>query len=83
MTTIHLELPDSVLLATGQSPEEFAHEAKLLLALKLFEAGRISSGRAAELSGLPRADFLFRAGRKGVPVADLDEEELDREFTNA
>jgi predicted HTH domain antitoxin len=83
MTTIHLELPDSVLLATGQSPEELAQEAKLLLALKLFEDGRISSGRAAELSGLPRVDFLFRAGRMKVPVSDLDEEELEREFTNA
>lgn len=83
MTTIHLEVPDSVLLATGHSPEELAHEAKLLLALKLFEVGRISSGRAAELSGLPRVAFLFRAGRMGVPVADLDEEELDRELTNA
>lgn len=82
MATVHLEVPDSVLLATGQSAEELAREAKLLLAVKLFELGRISSGRAAELSDLPRVDFLLRAGRLGVPVADLDEEELEREFAD-
>ena len=80
MATIHLDLPDTVLLAAGQSPEEFAQEAKFLLALKLFEIGRISSGRAAELAQLPRVEFLARAGRMNVPVADLEAGELEREF---
>lgn len=79
---IHLDLPDSLLLATGQSSEDFVREAKFLLAVKLFELGRISSGRAAELSELPRVEFMLRAGRLGVPLADLDEEELDREFVD-
>jgi predicted HTH domain antitoxin len=79
--TIHIDLPESVLLATGQSEDEFVREAKLVLALRLFEQGRISSGRAAELCGLPRVDFLFAAGRAGIPVADLDAAELDREFS--
>lgn len=82
MAIVPLDLPDSVLLATGQSADELAHEAKLLLALKLFELGRISSGRAAELSSLPRVEFLLTASRLGVPVADLDEEELEREFAD-
>ena len=83
MATIQLDLPDSVLLAAGQSPEEFAREAKFLLSLKLFELGRISSGRAAELCELPRVEFLFRAGRMNVPVADLEDQELEREFMDA
>jgi len=80
VATIQLDLPDSVLLAAGQSPEEFAREAKFLLALKLFELGRISSGQAADLCELPRVEFLFRAGRLKVPVADLDDQELERGF---
>ncbi|HEV8241827.1 MAG TPA: UPF0175 family protein [Thermoanaerobaculia bacterium] len=83
MASIHLELPDSVLLAAGQSPDEFAREAKFLLALKLFEMGRLSSGRAADLCEMPRVEFLFRAGRMKVPVADLEREELERELTDA
>lgn len=72
-TRLTLDLPDELLLATGQTPEEFLAEARFLLALKLFELGRISSGRAAELCAMSRLDFLFAAGRSGVPVADFDE----------
>ena len=53
------------------------------VALKLFELGRISSGRAAEICEMTRAEFLLLAGRAGVPVADLDNEEMDREFADA
>jgi predicted HTH domain antitoxin len=82
MSVIHIDLPESVLLTTGQSQEDFVKEAKFLLALKLFELGRMSSGVAAEISGMPRVDFLLRAGQAMVPVADLDEEELVREFVD-
>lgn len=80
MSIIHIDLPESVLLATGQSEEQFVQEAKFLLSLKLFEQGRISSGTAAEISGMGRVEFLLMAGRLGVPVADLDEGEMAREF---
>ena len=80
---LRIELPDSLLLATGQSREDFLRDARLLLALKLFELGRLSSGRAAELCDLSRPDFFVTASRFGVPVADLDEEELRREFADA
>lgn len=81
MGVIHIDLPESVLLATGQSEEEFVQKAKFLLALKLFERGRISSGKAAEICGMGRVKFLLMAGRSGVPLADLDqdEDEMSRE----
>jgi predicted HTH domain antitoxin len=82
MGVIHIDLPESVLLATGQSQEDFVREAKFLLAVKLFELGRVSSGRAAEICEMPRVEFLLLAGRAGAPVADLDSEELDRELTD-
>lgn len=82
MGVIHIDLPESVLLSTGQSQEDFIREAKFLLALKLFELGRMSSGRAADLCGMARLDFLLLAGRSRVPVTDLEGEELDREFAD-
>jgi predicted HTH domain antitoxin len=82
MGVIHVDLPESILLSTGQSQEEFVRDAKFFVALKLFELGRISSGRAAEICGLSRVEFILLAGRWGVPVADLDAEELSREFAD-
>ncbi|MEW6368888.1 MAG: UPF0175 family protein [Acidobacteriota bacterium] len=75
-----IEIPEDVLLATGQSREEFVPEARFLLALKLFELGRLSSGKTAQLCETGRVDFIPTAGRMGIPVADLDQEEMKREF---
>lgn len=82
MRTISIDLPETIVLATGQAPEEFIKEAKFLLALKFFEIGRISSGRAAEMCDMPRLDFLLSAGKMGIAVVDLDEGEMDREFAD-
>ena len=83
MKTIALEIPESLLWQTGESVERLKARAQFLLALKFFELGQITSGQAAELSGLTRVEFLFKAGEHGVPVADLDQEELAREVAHA
>lgn len=80
MNVVNIEVPEEVLLACGQSREEFVKEARFLLALKLFELGRISSGKAAQLCSMDRISFLLTVGRMGVPVADLDTEQMEREF---
>jgi predicted HTH domain antitoxin len=80
MSSLTIELTESVLVAYGQSREEFLREARFLLALKLFELGRLSSGKAAELCPMSRVDFLFAASWAGVPVARLDKSDLAEEF---
>ncbi|MBI4879919.1 MAG: UPF0175 family protein [Planctomycetes bacterium] len=79
MPPLTIELPESVLLSTGLSRDEFVREAKFLLALKLFELGRVSSGKAAVLCGISRVDFLGRASRMGVSVVNIDRDEAARE----
>ena len=83
MEALRIVIPEDLLLATGQSREEFVREAKLILAARLFEMSRLSSGKAAELCGLERKDFLRTVSRMGIPVVDLDEQELDQEFVDA
>jgi predicted HTH domain antitoxin len=82
MQPLTIEIPAEVLLSTGQSREEFIKEAKLLLAAKLFELGRLSSGKAAQLCDMGRVEFLLLMSRMGIPVADLDEDEMQREFAD-
>lgn len=80
MKSITFEVPDSLFWHPAKSAGEVERRSRLLLALKYFELGEITSGQAAGMSGLSRVEFLTEASRQGVPVADLDEEELRAEF---
>ncbi|MBI2975688.1 MAG: UPF0175 family protein, partial [Chloroflexi bacterium] len=46
--------------------ESFGREILVLAAVKLFEIGRLSSGRAAELAGMSRVEFLLSLNRYKV-----------------
>jgi predicted HTH domain antitoxin len=83
MTSITVPIPDVLLLQSGASIEELSREGRFLLALKYFETGRLTSGQAAEMCGMNRVDFLLTVGRQGVPIAELDREELQAELENA
>lgn len=72
MDTLKIEFPESILIPTGQTREGFLEEAKFLLAAKLFELGRLSSGRAAEVCGMDRVTFLLSLHRVGIAALDLD-----------
>lgn len=80
---VTLEFGDDVLLATGQSPSEFAEEARLLLAAKLYELGRLSSAQAAKLCGMGRVEFLLALPRAGVKVSNMSAEDADDELSFA
>lgn len=77
-----IDYDDDVLANVALSPAEFAEEARLLLAAKLYEQGKLSSGQAAKLCGKGRVDFLFSLGRAGVPMSNLrpDDAELETDF---
>ena len=79
MSEIVLDVSTESLLAL-KLPLEQAGEALLLAAaVKFFELGRLSSGAAARLAGLPRTVFLSRLADYGVDTFDLTEEQLERE----
>lgn len=78
--TLTIEYGDDVLFSLGMSGEEFADEAGFLLAARLYELGRLSSGQAAKLCGRGRVDFLLSLSRIGVPVSNLRPEDAATEI---
>jgi len=78
-----IEYPKLLPDALQQTPEEFEREAKMAMAVKLFELKKISSGVAANLVGMDRVAFLLSLHRYGVAMIDLDDTELDVDAKNA
>ena len=80
---ILVEVPTNLPDAAQCTPQQFMHEAKLAMAIKLYEMKRLSSGMAASLVGMSRVKFLGELHLYGVAVIDLDETELAEDFKNA
>ncbi len=58
MSDITMTVPDETLAALRLTPEQVGSGLRLAAAVKLYELGRLSSGAAAQLAGIPRALFL-------------------------
>lgn len=74
-----IEYSDELLAGLGLSADEFSAEARLLLAAKLYELGRITSGQGAKLCAMLRVEFLMALRRVGVPVSNLQPDDADAE----
>jgi len=78
-----IKYPETLPDALRQSRSQFELEAKMAMAVKLFEMGRISSGIAASMVGLDRVTFLLKLGDYGVSMIQTDEGDVAADLANA
>ncbi len=79
MSQIVLDIPDESLLALDVPPDRAGEELRLIAAMKLYEMGKMSSGAAAELAGIPRTTFLARLADFSIPTFRQTKEDLEAE----
>ncbi len=75
MIRIAFDIDDGVLARMHRDPGEFTRELRIAAAVKWYEDELVSQGRAAEIAGVSRAEFVEALGRYCVtPFQDsLDE----------
>ncbi len=78
-----IDYPDTLPDFLQETSEQFEREAKMAMAVKLFEMKRISSGVAASLVGMDRVSFLLQLQQYGISMLDIDQEELLSDIVNA
>ena len=76
MCEVVFNVPEETLVALKIRPAELGEKVRLAAAVKLYELGRLSSGAAATLAGIPRTVFLARLGEWGVETFRQSEDEL-------
>ncbi len=77
---LELSFPSEVLdmiATTYQGSSDVIKEAAVL---ELYREGKISSGKAAEILGMERFEFIRYAGMKGIPYIRMTPDELEEEF---
>ena len=83
MNVLTIEYPPDVLWALQEGPDEFQSQARLLLAVKLYETRKLSTGLAARLAGVPRITFMFLLGQHGLSPFGETADELDEDVLHA
>jgi predicted HTH domain antitoxin len=75
MKTIQINIPETIDLND--------REAKMLLASRLYEKGKLTLGQAAEMVNLSKRAFMELLGDYDVSIFNLTSEDLDNDIKNA
>jgi predicted HTH domain antitoxin len=75
-----MKYPSGFELAVHMNKEEMEEYIRLMAALKMFELGKISSGKAAQLAGMSRMEFLEACGKYRVSIFNYPPEEAEQEI---
>ena len=80
MGVVQVELDQDLVDLLEELHRPVKQAARELIVLELYRQGEISSGKAAELLGLGRGQFIQQASERGIPYFQLDGDELQREL---
>jgi predicted HTH domain antitoxin len=83
MNTVTLDLEDDLVAMLHQSNQPVQRAARELIVLELYRRGTLSSGKAAELLGMSRWQFIHYASHLGIPYFALTEDEWEAERTRS
>ena len=81
--TLTVRVPEEIPHMLNRTPEELERDLRLYAALMFFKLGKLSSGAAAELAGVPRVLFLDLCAEYGISVSPITPAELRREIADA
>ena len=80
MGSVQLELDEDLVAVLEELHRPVKETARELIVLELYRQGELSSGKAAQLLGLEREDFIRQASAQGIPYFQLSGEDLRREL---
>ena len=74
--SITIDIPSDVLLALNETESEFKQQLKLTLAIRLYQKGKLTLGKSAQLCGLSRLAFENELAMQNIPISNLLEQDI-------
>jgi predicted HTH domain antitoxin len=79
MSSVKIEIEDSLAALLHQTNQPVQEAGREMIVPELYRRGMISSGKAAELLGMARIDFIKHASRLKIPFFDMTDDEWEAE----
>lgn len=73
MGTLTIEYPEEILVSLKETKDDFSRELKIAAAVKLYDLGKLSSGKAARLAGMDKVSFLKILGKYQISISTPEE----------
>lgn len=83
MKQVVIDYPEGLPGLLKLSEAQFVVEVRFLVAAKLYEMGKLSSGKAAEMARMGRVEFLHKLGSYGFYAINLHDEQIEAELKAA
>ena len=77
-----IRYPEGLERAVHLTKAEMEQHIRLMAALKMFELGKLSSGKAAELAGMSRIEFFEACARYHVSIFNYPDDEIEAELAS-
>ncbi|MBE7443746.1 MAG: UPF0175 family protein [Planctomycetia bacterium] len=79
---MELTVAEDILMALNEKPAEFLKNMRTFAAIKFFELGKLSLGKAAELAEMSKLDFIELLSKQGISVYNYPPEELEDDLSS-
>lgn len=80
---IYFSIDDRIPAALNEDAQEFVRDMRFLSALMWYRRNKLSLGKAAELAGLSKLDFIDRMRIEGEPILDYSEGQMSEVAADA
>lgn len=80
---IRFDVPEDVLASLKSGIEDLKREIRLMAAMTYYKEKKLSLGKAAQLAGTNRLDFMDFLAEKKITIFDLDESAARLEIESA
>ena len=77
---IEIEMPEEILKFIDYKNESYYRKAKEILMYQLIKENKISYGKAAELMGMSKIEYIEDLSEMGIPYFDMDISEVSQDI---